>query len=172
MIVAGVWTGVGFSNLKNSPTRIRTRILKYWNRSGVGVWKSDSRHLCCNRFLNRFDKNESSSGNVDRGHHITNICCLTAQPVIQKVKIKLCHFLNCPQVWHLQLRFWQQKTTTSNHNGMQSRHPSVSTVIIRLPLTRWLFRVRVRRISTRWRHIVHGYSTGKQPTNIGVQNRI
>jgi len=41
MIVAGVWTGVGFSNLKNS----RTRIQKFWNRSGIGVWKSDSDHL-------------------------------------------------------------------------------------------------------------------------------
>jgi len=36
MIVAGVWTGVGFSNLKNC------RIQKCWNRSGVGVWKSYS----------------------------------------------------------------------------------------------------------------------------------
>jgi len=42
MIAAGVWTGVGFSNLKNC----RTRIEKFWNRSGVGVWKSDSGHLC------------------------------------------------------------------------------------------------------------------------------
>jgi len=42
MIVAGVWTGVGFSNLKNC----RTRIQKFWNRSGVGVWKRDSGHLC------------------------------------------------------------------------------------------------------------------------------
>jgi len=41
MIVAGVWTRVGFSNLKNS----RTRIKKFWNRSGVGVWKSDSGNL-------------------------------------------------------------------------------------------------------------------------------
>ena len=41
MIVAGVWTGVGFSNLKNC----RTRIEKFWNRSGVGIWKSDSGHL-------------------------------------------------------------------------------------------------------------------------------
>jgi len=31
MIVAGVWTGVEFSNLKNS----RTRIQKFWNRTGV-----------------------------------------------------------------------------------------------------------------------------------------
>jgi len=45
MIVAGVWTGVGFSILKNSRTWIR--IQKFWNRSGVGVWKSDSGHLCC-----------------------------------------------------------------------------------------------------------------------------
>jgi len=39
--VAGVWTGVGFSNLK----KCRTRIQKFWNRSWVGVWKSDSGHL-------------------------------------------------------------------------------------------------------------------------------
>jgi len=31
-MAAGVWTGVGFSNLKN----VRTRIKKSWNRSGVG----------------------------------------------------------------------------------------------------------------------------------------
>jgi len=43
MILAGVWTGVGFWNLKNG--RIRTRIQKFWNTSGVGVWKSDSGHL-------------------------------------------------------------------------------------------------------------------------------
>jgi len=42
MIVAGVWTSVGFSNLKNS--RNRTRIPKFWKRSVV--WKSDSGHLC------------------------------------------------------------------------------------------------------------------------------
>jgi len=41
IIAAGVWTGVGFSNLNNC----RTRIQKFWNRSGVGVWKSDSGHL-------------------------------------------------------------------------------------------------------------------------------
>ena len=41
MVVAGVWTGVGFSNLKNR----RTRIQKFWNRSGVGVWKCDFGHL-------------------------------------------------------------------------------------------------------------------------------
>jgi len=45
MIVAGFWTGVGFSNLKNCRTRIRTRIQKFWNRSGVGVRKSDFGHL-------------------------------------------------------------------------------------------------------------------------------
>jgi len=45
MIVAGVWTGVGFSKLKNS----RTRIQKFWNRSGVGVWKSDSGYLWWSR---------------------------------------------------------------------------------------------------------------------------
>ena len=42
MIVAGVWTGVGFSNLKNTPTRIQ----KFWNRSGAGAWKIDSGHIC------------------------------------------------------------------------------------------------------------------------------
>jgi len=40
MIVTGVWTGVGFSNLKNGRTPIL--IKKSWNRSGVGVWKSYS----------------------------------------------------------------------------------------------------------------------------------
>ena len=44
-MVPGVWTGVGFLNLKNFQTW--TRIQKCWNRSGVGVWKSDSSHLCC-----------------------------------------------------------------------------------------------------------------------------
>jgi len=43
MIVAGVWTRVGFSNLKNCRTRIR--IPKFWHRNGVGVWKSGSGHL-------------------------------------------------------------------------------------------------------------------------------
>jgi len=43
MIVVGVWTGVGFSNLENC----RNRIQKFWNRSGVGVWKSDSGHQTC-----------------------------------------------------------------------------------------------------------------------------
>jgi len=42
--LAGVWTGVEFSNLKNR--RIRTRIQKFWNRSGFGVWESDSGHFC------------------------------------------------------------------------------------------------------------------------------
>jgi len=42
MIAAGVWTGVGCSNLKNC----RIRIQKSWNRSGAGIWKSDSGHLC------------------------------------------------------------------------------------------------------------------------------
>ena len=42
MIVAGVWAGVGFSNLKIFRTQIQT----FWNRSGVGVWKSNSGHLC------------------------------------------------------------------------------------------------------------------------------
>jgi len=41
MIVAGFRTGVGFSNLK----KCRTWIQKFWNRSRVGVWKSDSGHL-------------------------------------------------------------------------------------------------------------------------------
>jgi len=45
MIVAGVWTGVGFSNSKNWRTWFRTRIPKFWNRNGVGVWKCDSGHL-------------------------------------------------------------------------------------------------------------------------------
>ena len=44
-MVAGVWTGIRFSNLKNFRTRIR--IKNFWNRSGVGIWKSDSRHLWC-----------------------------------------------------------------------------------------------------------------------------
>ena len=35
-MVAGVWAGVGFSNLKKFWTRIQT----FWNRSGFGVWKS------------------------------------------------------------------------------------------------------------------------------------
>jgi len=43
MIVAGVWTWVGFSKLKNCQTWIP--IQKLWNTSGVGVWKSDSGHL-------------------------------------------------------------------------------------------------------------------------------
>jgi len=41
----GVWTGVGLSNLKNCRTRNQTRIQKFWNRSGFGVWKCDSGHL-------------------------------------------------------------------------------------------------------------------------------
>jgi len=41
MIVAGVWTGAGFSNLKNCLIRIQ----KFWNRSGVGDWKSDCGNL-------------------------------------------------------------------------------------------------------------------------------
>jgi len=45
MIVAGVWAGIGFSNLKNS--RNRAGIQKFWNKSGVGVWKIDSGHLWC-----------------------------------------------------------------------------------------------------------------------------
>jgi len=39
LIVAGVWTGVGFSKLKKCQTRIRIRIQNFLNRSGVGVWK-------------------------------------------------------------------------------------------------------------------------------------
>jgi len=46
MIVSAVWTRVGLSNLKNCRTRIRNRVQKFWNRSGVGAWKSDSSHLC------------------------------------------------------------------------------------------------------------------------------
>jgi len=42
MMAARVWIGVGFSNLKNF--RTQTRIQKFWNRSGVGFWKSDSGH--------------------------------------------------------------------------------------------------------------------------------
>ena len=45
MIVAGVWTGVGFSNLKNC--RTRAWIKKFWKMSGVGVWKNDSGHQRC-----------------------------------------------------------------------------------------------------------------------------
>jgi len=45
IIVAGVAIGVGFSNLKNNGSRIRNRIKKFWSRSGVGLWKSDSGHL-------------------------------------------------------------------------------------------------------------------------------
>jgi len=41
MIVAGVWTGVGFSNWKN----FRTRIQRFWNSTRVGVWRSDSGQL-------------------------------------------------------------------------------------------------------------------------------
>ena len=41
MTVTAVWTGVRFSNLKDC----RTRIKKFWNRSGVRVWKCDSGHL-------------------------------------------------------------------------------------------------------------------------------
>jgi len=41
-MAAGVWTGVGFSNLKFFRTWIQT----FWNRNGVGVWKSDYGHLC------------------------------------------------------------------------------------------------------------------------------
>jgi len=37
MIVAGIRTGVGFSNLKQCRTPTRTRIPKFWNSSGVGV---------------------------------------------------------------------------------------------------------------------------------------
>jgi len=42
-MVAGVWTEFGFSNLKNFWSS--NRIKKFWNRSGVEVWKSDSGHL-------------------------------------------------------------------------------------------------------------------------------
>jgi len=43
-MVAGVWTPDEFLNLKNFRTQIR--IQNFWNRSGVGVWKSHSGHLC------------------------------------------------------------------------------------------------------------------------------
>ena len=42
-MVAGVWTGVGFTNLKIFRTRIR--IQKFWNSIGVGFWKC---YYCCN----------------------------------------------------------------------------------------------------------------------------
>ena len=42
-MVAGVWTGIGFSNLKKCWTRIR--IQKFWNRSWVRVWKCDCGHI-------------------------------------------------------------------------------------------------------------------------------
>ena len=45
-MVAGVRTGAGFSNTKNFRTWTRTRMKKFWNRSGVGVWKCDFGHLC------------------------------------------------------------------------------------------------------------------------------
>ena len=41
-MVAGVSTGVGFSNWKI----FRTRIQRFWNKSGVGVWKCDYSHFC------------------------------------------------------------------------------------------------------------------------------
>jgi len=44
-MVGGDWTGVGFSNVKKIWTQVR--IQKLSNRSGVGVWKCDSGHLCC-----------------------------------------------------------------------------------------------------------------------------
>jgi len=40
--VTGVWTGVRLSNLK----KFRIRIQKFWNRIGVGVWKSDPGYIC------------------------------------------------------------------------------------------------------------------------------
>jgi len=43
MIATRVLTVVVFSNLKHC--RIWTRIKKFWNRSGVVVWKSESGHL-------------------------------------------------------------------------------------------------------------------------------
>jgi len=48
MIVAGDWTGVGFSNLENSRMRIQIPIQKFWNRSGVGVSKIEKlwNHSC------------------------------------------------------------------------------------------------------------------------------
>jgi len=55
IIVAGVWTRSGFSNLENS--RTRTQNQKFWNRSGVGFWKSDSGHLCFRLRTSRFSCN-------------------------------------------------------------------------------------------------------------------
>jgi len=46
--IAFVWKGVGFSILKNIRTRTRIGIQKFWNSSGVGVWKSE-------KHLNRID---------------------------------------------------------------------------------------------------------------------
>jgi len=50
----GVWTGVGLSNMKNFWTRNRIRFQKFWNRSGVRVWKwlqppLEFRNPCRNR---------------------------------------------------------------------------------------------------------------------------
>jgi len=38
-MVAGVWRGVAFSNLKKFWTRIS--IQNFWNWTGVGIWKCD-----------------------------------------------------------------------------------------------------------------------------------
>jgi len=59
-IVAQVWTGIGFSIWKNFRTRIQ--IQKFWNRSGVGVWRSDSKHQWCARVI--FVESDSSQSRV------------------------------------------------------------------------------------------------------------
>ena len=41
-LVTGAWTGLWFLNMMT----FQTQIQNFWNRSGVGSWKSDSGHLC------------------------------------------------------------------------------------------------------------------------------
>jgi len=57
-LVVGIWTGVGVSNLKNS----RTRIQKFWDRSGVRVWKSHSGHLCMQHLMDQVSPTCSEVG--------------------------------------------------------------------------------------------------------------
>ena len=57
MTVAGVWTGVGFPNLKNY--RHPDPHSKIWSRSGVRVWKSDSGNL---QFEQHSSRDELGSG--------------------------------------------------------------------------------------------------------------
>jgi len=45
LMVVGDWTGVEFSNILNFEPQVRVQKLR--NRSGAGVWKCDSGHLCC-----------------------------------------------------------------------------------------------------------------------------